>query len=65
MRAAAEEIGPIDGMVYLAGVYWPMKATEWKPDEAEAMADINFMGALRAVGAVLPGMLARAKGTLC
>jgi NADP-dependent 3-hydroxy acid dehydrogenase YdfG len=60
--AAAAEIGPIDGMVYLAGVYWPMKATEWRQDEALQMADINFMGGLRAVGAVLPGMVERGAG---
>jgi len=62
VQAAAAQIGRIDGLVYLAGVYWPMKSTEWKPKEAEEMADINFMGALRAVGAVLPAMLAQGSG---
>jgi NADP-dependent 3-hydroxy acid dehydrogenase YdfG len=62
VERAAAEIGPVDGMVYLAGVYWPMKATAWKRDEALQMADINFMGAMRAVGAVLPGMLERGRG---
>jgi short-subunit dehydrogenase len=64
VEQAAAQIGPIDGMVYLAGVYWPMKATEWRQAEALQMADINFMGAMRAVGAVLPGMLARGRGHL-
>lgn len=62
VEAAAAQIGRLDGMVYLAGVYWPMKATEWKQAEAEQMADINFMGGLRAVGAVLPAMLAQGSG---
>jgi NADP-dependent 3-hydroxy acid dehydrogenase YdfG len=62
VEAAADRIGPIDGMVYLAGVYWPMKATEWDAARVEEMADINFLGALRAVGAVLPGMIARGRG---
>ena len=62
VRQAAEAAGDIDGMVYLAGVYWPMKATEWRADEAEAMADINFTGAMRAVGAILPAMVARDRG---
>jgi NADP-dependent 3-hydroxy acid dehydrogenase YdfG len=62
VTAAAQAIGRLDGMVYLAGVYWPIKATEWKPDEVEQMAEINFMGGLRAVGAVLPAMLAQGSG---
>jgi len=62
VQAAAAQIGRLDGMVYLAGVYWPMKSTDWNPKQAEEMADINFMGALRAVGAVLPAMLAQGSG---
>lgn len=62
VRAAAERIGPVDGMVFLAGVYWPMRAQEWDAARAEQMADINFIGALRAVGAVLPGMIERGAG---
>jgi len=58
----AEEIGPVDGMVYLAGLYWPMKAQEWNADDADAMAMVNFIGAQRCVGAVVPGMVARDAG---
>jgi NADP-dependent 3-hydroxy acid dehydrogenase YdfG len=62
IEEAARQIGPLDGMVYLAGVYWPMKATEWDSDKAEQMADINFMGAQRCVGAVIGPMLAQGHG---
>jgi NADP-dependent 3-hydroxy acid dehydrogenase YdfG len=62
VEAAAAEAGEIDGMVYLAGVYWPMRAQDWNAEQAEAMADINFTGCVRAVGAVLPGMVARGRG---
>jgi NADP-dependent 3-hydroxy acid dehydrogenase YdfG len=62
VQAAAEQVGQIDGMVYLAGVYWPMKAQDWDAEQAEAMADINFTGAIRAVGAVIPQMIARDAG---
>ncbi|MEL6800455.1 MAG: SDR family NAD(P)-dependent oxidoreductase [Pseudomonadota bacterium] len=62
LEAAATEIGPIDGMVYLAGVYWPINAKEWNTEQAEAMCDINMMGAIRSVGAVLPAMLERGVG---
>lgn len=62
VEAAAAEVGQIDGMIYLAGVYWPMKAQDWNAEQAEAMADVNFTGAMRAVGAVVPAMVARDAG---
>lgn len=62
VEAAAKEAGVIDGMAYLAGVYWPMKAAEWNAGQVEAMADVNFTGAVRTVGAVLPAMLERGAG---
>lgn len=62
VEQAAQDIGPIDGMIYLAGVYWPMAAQDWNSDQAEAMAEINFLGGIRAVGAVLPGMIDRGQG---
>ncbi len=62
VAAAAAQLGDLDGMVFLAGVYWPMRAQDWDAKAAEAMADINFTGCVRAVGAALPGMVARGRG---
>jgi NADP-dependent 3-hydroxy acid dehydrogenase YdfG len=62
VRKAAAEAGEIDGMVYLAGLYWPMKATEWDADKVATMVDVNLTGAARVIGEVLPGMLARKRG---
>ena len=62
VEAAAAEIGDIDGMVYLAGVYWPLGAQAWDNAKNETMADINYTGAMRTVGAVLPRMLERGQG---
>lgn len=62
VRAAAEAAGDIDGVVFLAGVYWPMAAQVWDAEKAEAMADINFTGCLRVIGAALPAMVARDRG---
>ena len=59
---AAKTVGEIDGLVYLAGVYWPMPSTEWQAEEVTAMADVNFTGAVRTLGAVIPGMVARDAG---
>ena len=62
VEAAAEKIGEIDGVVYLAGVYWPMKASEWDNEKAELMGEINYLGASRVVGAVIGCMIARGEG---
>jgi len=62
VRKAAEDVGDIDGMVYLAGAYWPFGADDWDDDQAQTMADVNFGGAMRLVGAVLPGMKQRGHG---
>lgn len=62
VQAAVDAIGEIDGLVYLAGVYWPTKAQDWDADKVEAMCDINFTGCARVVGAVLPAMVKRGAG---
>ncbi|KNG94736.1 SDR family NAD(P)-dependent oxidoreductase [Pseudaestuariivita atlantica] len=62
VKQAVEAIGEIDGIVYLAGLYWPQPAQEWTQDEILAMADVNFVGALRCVGAVMPAMIERDRG---
>jgi short-subunit dehydrogenase len=62
VAAAAAQLPDLDGMVFLAGVYWPMRAQDWNAEQAEAMANINFTGCMRVVGAALPPMVARNKG---
>ena len=62
VRAAAEAAGPVDGLVWLAGVYWPMRAQDWDAAQVEAMCDVNFTGCARVLGHVLPGMVARGAG---
>jgi len=62
VEAAAAEIGGIDGVVYLAGVYWPMKAQEWDNEKADMMGEVNFLGASRVVGSVIKDMVAKNAG---
>lgn len=62
VRSAADAIGPVDGVVYLAAVYWPMPAVRWQAEQATAMADVNFTGALRVLGVVVPDMVERGSG---
>jgi NADP-dependent 3-hydroxy acid dehydrogenase YdfG len=62
VRAAADAIGEVDGVVFLAGVYWPMKSSDWNVEQANAMADINFTGLLRVMGVIVPEMVKRDTG---
>lgn len=64
VKAAAASLGHIDGIVYLAGVYWPMKAQDWDPEKADAMAIINYLGGSRCVGEVIGQMVARDAGQI-
>ncbi len=59
---AAQEVGEIDGVVYLAGVYWPQASTQWDPAQVTAMLDVNLTGCARVLGQVVPAMLARNAG---
>ena len=62
VQRAADQIGPVDGVVFLAGVYWPMSGRAVDPDRLAMMCDVNFTGCARVIGAVLPGMVARGAG---
>jgi len=62
VEQAAADVGEIDGVVYLAGVYWPMKSGEWDNEKADLMGEINFLGASRVVGSVINDMVTRGSG---
>lgn len=62
VRKAADAAGQIDGVVFLAGLYWPMAAQGWNADQVETMCDVNFTGCARVIGAALPAMVARGTG---
>lgn len=62
VQTAADAVGEVDGVVFLAGVYWPMKAQDWDAAQVEAMCDINFTGCARVMGTVIPDMVQRGAG---
>ncbi|SLN28127.1 putative oxidoreductase [Roseovarius litorisediminis] len=64
VRQAAAGIGPIDGLIYNAGAYDPMRATGWDADAALTMADVNFTGALRVLGEVVPQFMRAGRGDI-
>ena len=60
--AAAAQLGDLDGVVFLAGVYWPLRAQALDAGQLVTMCNVNFTGCARVIGAVLPGMVARGAG---
>lgn len=65
VRTAAQAIlaqGPLDCMMYCAGYYRELRATEFSLDEMLKHEQVNYVGALHLLDAVLPHFLARRSG---
>ena len=62
VRSAARQIlasGPIDLVMVSAGYYRPLRATSFKLEEALRHQQVNYVGALHVIDAVLPSLLSR------
>ena len=59
---ALEADGGIDCIVYCAGYYKPVRATDFDLGEMLRHEQVNYVGALHVLDAVLPGLLARGAG---
>ncbi|NIZ12811.1 SDR family oxidoreductase [Phaeobacter sp. HF9A] len=64
VRQAAQVAGDVDGGIYNVGTYEPMRTTAWDSETALTMADVNFTGAMRVLGEVVPAMVARDRGDI-
>lgn len=64
VRRAAAFVGPVDGIIYNAGAYTPMRATAWDTEAALTMCDVNFLGAMRVLGQVVPEMISAGRGDI-
>lgn len=62
VQQAAQDVGEIDGLVFLAGVATLLKAQDWDAEKVEQMLDINLTGAARVIGRVIGPMVARDAG---
>lgn len=62
VQAAAETVGQIDGLVFIAAVYWPQSALEWNAEQVEMMCDINYTGCARVVGSAIGQFVERNAG---
>jgi NADP-dependent 3-hydroxy acid dehydrogenase YdfG/uncharacterized protein YndB with AHSA1/START domain len=57
-------LGPIDLLVYSAGHWKQMDATDWDTDEFDRHLHVNLTGMSNALAAVLGPMLERGRGTI-
>lgn len=64
VRQAAQAIGPIDGMIYCAGLYEPLTAQNWDAEAAEKICDVNYMGAVRVLGRIMPRFIEADRGRI-
>ncbi|MEM6619766.1 MAG: SDR family NAD(P)-dependent oxidoreductase [Pseudomonadota bacterium] len=62
VRDCVARLGPIDGVIVMQGVYWPMTAAEFDPEQVELMFDVNLTGTARVLSYVLPDMMRRDQG---
>ncbi len=64
VRSAAAATGSVDGVIYNAGAYEPMPSSEWETEAVLAMNDVNYAGAVRVVGEILPQFLKEGRGDI-
>ncbi|MDP5238152.1 SDR family NAD(P)-dependent oxidoreductase [Uliginosibacterium sp. 31-16] len=68
MQAAAQEaarlLGGLDVVIFNAGTYQPLRAWELTPENIRATLNLNVLGVMDGVAAVLPGMLVAGQGHL-
>lgn len=64
VRRAVALAGPVDGVVYNAGAYEPMRTTQWDSDAALTMIDVNFTGAVRVLGEIIPALVQAGRGDI-
>ncbi len=64
VRRAVAYAGDVDGLVYNAGAYDPMRTIDWDTEAALAMSDVNYTGALRVLGETVPGFVRAERGEI-
>jgi short-subunit dehydrogenase len=62
LERLSAELGPIDLLVANAGIGMATPATNFSAEDVERQVRVNFLGAVYAIEAVLPSMLARGQG---
>jgi short-subunit dehydrogenase len=58
------DLGPLDVLIYCAGQWEPVEVDKWDTASLERQIAVNYTGFVRALGAVLPGMVGRHSGDI-
>ena len=64
VRSVETTLGPIDTAVLNAGIYLPVRAEKFDAGRFRRSVDVNLMGTVNALAAVLPPMIARRRGRI-
>lgn len=62
VREVQAAFGPVDRVVHAAGICLPGPLADQRVDEIARVMDVNYLGTVRVVKAVLPDMLERRRG---
>lgn len=57
-----QEVGRIDLVIYNAGLWHPIRAKDFDAEKFKASMNVNYIGAIDTIQAVLPDMFARQNG---
>jgi short-subunit dehydrogenase len=63
-RELASEWGRVDAVIFSAGAWYQAKVESFDAAAAIRQIDVNYLGLIRVVGAVMPDMIARRGGTI-
>ena len=64
VEAIEQALGPIDQAVLNAGTHQPVRAAELTAAVFRDLAELNLMGTVHCLEALLPGMIARREGRI-
>ena len=62
IKQASKSAGIIDGIIYVAGDYTPLNSTTWNVEEVDKMIAVNFTGAAKVLGFIVPKFLKQTNG---
>ena len=59
-----DECGPVDRLVHAAGICLPGRLVDQSVDDVARVMEVNYLGTVRTVAAVVDGMLERSRGDI-
>jgi len=62
IKQASKSVGIIDGIIYVAADYTSLNSTTWNVEEVDKMIAVNFTGAAKVLGFIVPKFLKQNNG---